>query len=98
MGSLLVVAGIAETIRLVRSGDGGFWFWFSTLVGGGALVVAGTLVLPRRPMPGWALTCLGSVLGILPTVWTLIVPGLLVGLVVATARQASATEQGAADG
>jgi len=35
LGGLLVAAGIAETVRLVRSGDGGLVFWFGTLVGGG---------------------------------------------------------------
>lgn len=92
MGSLLIVAGIAETVRLSRSGDGGLWFWFPTLVGGGALIVAGTVVLPRRPMAGWALTSLGCLLGILPTMWTLIVPVLLVLLVIATARHAARSE------
>lgn len=50
VGGLLVAAGVAETVRLVSTGDGGFWFWFPTLVGGGALVIAGTLLLARRPV------------------------------------------------
>ena len=35
LGGLLVAAGVAETVRLLRSGDGGLAFWFGTLVGGG---------------------------------------------------------------
>jgi hypothetical protein len=99
LGCLLILAGIGETIRLVRSGDGGFFFWFPTLVGGGVLVTAGTLLLPRKPIPGLLLTVVGSLAGILPTMWTLIVPVLLVLLVVASARQARAsTEQEATPG
>lgn len=90
VGGLLVVAGIAETVRLVRTGDGGFWFWFPTLVGGGALVVAGALLLTRSPVLGCVLTTLGALAGILPTMWTLVVPVLLVVLVVVSAKQAAA--------
>ena len=35
LGLLYVGAGIAETVRLVRTDDGGIAFWFGTLVGGG---------------------------------------------------------------
>jgi hypothetical protein len=87
---LLVVAGIAETVRLVRTGDGGFWFWFPTLVGGGALVVAGTLLLSHSPTLGFALTTVGALAGILPTMWTLVVPALLVVLIIVSAKQAAA--------
>ena len=90
LGGLLVVAGIAETVRLVRTGDGGFWFWFPTLVGGGALVVAGTLLLSHSPTLGFALTTVGALAGILPTMWTLVVPALLVVLILVSAKQAAA--------
>ena len=91
LGCLLIVAGIAETVRAVRSGDGGIVFWFGTLVGGGILVLTGTLLQPRRPRPGFVLTTIGCLLGILPTIWTLIVPVLLVVLVIASGKQASAS-------
>ena len=90
LGCLLVAAGIAETVRLVRSGDGGLLFWFGTLVGGGLLVVTGTLLLPRRPVPGCVLTTIGCLAGVAPTMWTLIVPVMLVALVIASAKQAAA--------
>ena len=87
LGCLLIVAGVAETVRLVRSGDGGFFFWFPTLVGGGVLIVAGTLTGSRRPVLGLVLTGLGCLAGILPTMWTLLVPVLLVVLLVSRAQQ-----------
>lgn len=70
--------------------DGGLVFWFGTLVGGGILVLTGTLLLPRRPIPGCLLTTIGCLAGVLPTMWTLIVPVMLVVLVIASAKQAAA--------
>ena len=90
LGGLLVAAGIAETVRLVRSGDGGLAFWFGTLVGGGILVLTGTLLLPRKPIPGCVLTTIGCVAGVVATMWTLVVPVMLVALVIASAKQAEA--------
>lgn len=90
LGGLLVAAGIAETVRLVRSGDGGFAFWFGTLVGGGVLVLTGTLLLPRMPVAGCVLTTIGCVAGLLPTMWTVVVPLMLVALSIATVKQATA--------
>jgi hypothetical protein len=90
LGGLVVAAGITETVRLVRSGDSGFAFWFGTLVGGGLLVLTGTLLLPRKPTPSFILTTIGCVAGLLPTAWTLVVPVMLAALVIATAKQAAA--------
>ena len=91
LGGLLVAAGIAETVRLVRSGDGGPAFWFGTLVGGGVLILFGTLLLPRKPVVGCVLTGLGCLAGLVPTMWTVVVPVLVVALAIAAARRASAT-------
>ena len=90
LGCLLIVGGIAETVRLVRSGDGGIYFWFPTLVGGGVLVIVGTLVASSRPTLGFLLTMIGCFVGIVPTMWTVIVPIMLVVLMVSRARQMSA--------
>lgn len=82
LGCLLLVLGAAETVRVLRSGDGGLAFWFGTLVGGGVLVLTGSALADRRPGLSVALTTLGGVAGILPTMWTVVVPALLVTLVV----------------
>lgn len=82
MGWLLVALGTAETVRVVRSGDGGLAFWFGTLVGGGALILGGVALADRRPTASRALVVAGSVAGMLPTMWTLVVPALLVTLIV----------------
>ena len=90
LGCLLLAAGAAETVRVVRSGDGGLVFWFGTLVGGGVLVLVGTLLLPRRPRTGFVLTTIGCLAGVLPTMWTLIVPVMLVVLIVVSGSRAMA--------
>jgi hypothetical protein len=82
LGCLFVALGIAETIRAVRSGDGGIWFWFGSLVGGGTLVIGGWRL--RRRWPGWsaALVAIGSLAGTIATMWTLVVPLAALTLVV----------------
>ena len=84
LGSLYLAAGVAETVRVVRSGDGGLWFWSGTLLGGGALVLLGLTTFPRGSHMGSALICVGSVLGILATAWTVVVPILALAVVVLT--------------
>jgi hypothetical protein len=82
LGLLYVAAGIAESVRAVTSGDGGLWFWFGSLVGGGALVLSGMAVSPRHPNVGRTLICVGSMMGVLATGWTLVVPLIAVAVVV----------------
>ncbi len=82
LGLLYVAAGIAESVRAVTSGDGGLWFWFGTLVGGGALVLSGMAVSSRHPNVGRTLICVGSMMGVLATGWTLVVPLIAVAVVV----------------
>jgi hypothetical protein len=88
LGLLYLAVGVAETVRVVRSGDGGLWFWGGTLLGGGALVLAGLAALPRRPRAARWSICAGSLLGILATAWTIVVPVLALTVVVLTGRSA----------
>ena len=90
LGGLLVAGGVAETVRVVTSGDGGLAFWFGTLVGGGVLLLAGTLLIPTRPRLGCALTTAGCAAGLLPTMWTVVVPVLLVVLATVCLQRAAA--------
>ncbi len=82
LGLLYVAAGIAESVRAVTSGDGGLWFWLGSLVGGGALVLSGMAVSSRHPNVGRTLICVGSMMGVLATGWTLVVPLIAVAVVV----------------
>ena len=76
VGAVLVAMGTAETVRVVVSGDG-LWalsFWFTSLVGGGALVLLGRLLYRRRPWLAFTLVTLGCVAGANATMWTLAIP------------------------
>ena len=87
VGVLLLVLGVAETVRTVRSGDlSGLPFWFGTLVGGATCVLLGTLLADRWPGTAVALTTIGCLVAIPPTMWTVVVPVLLVTLVVVRIR------------
>ena len=74
LGVLYLAAGIGETVRLTRSGDGGLVFWFGTLVGGAVLVLLGEAA--HRTRPGLAATSIsvGAFLAIPATIWTILVP------------------------
>jgi hypothetical protein len=82
LGFLYIAAGIGETVRLVRSGDGGLLFWFGTLVGGGLLVLLGELLHRTRAGLAATLICVGWLVTVPATIWTLVVPvlGLAVGI------------------
>ncbi|MEO7980323.1 MAG: hypothetical protein ABI807_05475 [Sporichthyaceae bacterium] len=92
LGVTYVLLGVAETIRLVVTGDGGFFFWFGTLVGGGTLLLLGAL--PRQAVRGGRrliAVLLGAALGIPATAWTLVVPILALTVIVSTLMSLSDT-------
>jgi hypothetical protein len=86
LGVTYLLLGVAETIRLLITGDGGFFFWFGTLVGGGTLLLLGAL--PRQVVRGddrrLIAVLLGAILGIPATAWTLVMPFLAITVIVLT--------------
>ena len=85
LGVTYVLLGVTETVRLVVTGDGGFFFWFGTLVGGGLLLLLGAL--PRQAVrDGRRLfaVLVGAALGMPATAWTILVPLLAVAVMVLT--------------
>ena len=92
LGVVYIVAGIAETTRAVVTGDGGIAFWFGSLVGGGVLILLGTLAFRDRPRLSCTLVCVGCLSGVLATMWTIVVP--LVAVVVILLAVQRAGEEG----
>jgi hypothetical protein len=82
LGVLYIVAGIAETTRAIVTGDGGIPFWFGSLVGGGALILVGTLAFRHRPRLCASLVTVGCLAGVLATIWTLVIPLIALAVVV----------------
>jgi hypothetical protein len=79
-----MAAGIAETTRAVVTGDGGIPFWFGSLVGGGAMILLGSLVFRNRRRLSSTFIVLGSLAGVTATTWTLVVPILALTVIVLT--------------
>ena len=86
VGSTFLIFGVLETVRLSRSGDGGFLFWFGTLVGGSALVFLGLFGLQEHPHAAWAVLSIGALAGSVATAWTIIIPVFAVVLIVLKAN------------
>jgi hypothetical protein len=64
--------------------DDGLAFWFLTLFAAAALVLVGTRRPTRNPYVGDAMVALGAAIGILPTLWSLVVPLLAVAVIALT--------------
>lgn len=84
LGIVFVGCGIAESIRVVVSGDGGLAFWFLSLCGGGALILLGSFVVKGRPWLSFTLVAIGCLVAGNATVWTLVLPVLALALLVLT--------------
>lgn len=84
LGVTYMLLGAAETVRLVVTGDGGFVFWFGTLVGGGALLFLGALPQPVPEGRRRLAVVLGAALGMPATVWTLVVPVCAIAVIALT--------------
>jgi hypothetical protein len=90
---LYVAAGIAESVQAVQDPEGNLWFWFGTLIGGGALMLAGMIVSSRHPNVGRGLICVGSMMGVVATTWTVVVPLIAVAVVVLTLHRPRSDER-----
>lgn len=82
MGLLFVLMGLAETVRVFVSGDGGLAFWFGTLVGGGTLILLSTLRWQFRPRLSLGALIIGALAASVATAWTLVLPLLALLLIV----------------
>jgi len=84
---LLVGLGLTEHTDGARGIEAGVVLPVGVLVGGGLLVLAGTILEGVLPRPALALTALGCGASIPAALWTVVVPMLLVALCVRRAWQ-----------
>jgi hypothetical protein len=90
VGIVFIVLGVVEVAVRVLSSDPidteAVVYWFVTLCGGGTLVLLGSFVITR---PGWALAAviLGCLMGMIATVWTVLLPVAALALVVLSILQ-----------
>ena len=74
LGILFVLLGLVEVVTHRNDTAVALAFWGLSLLGGGALVLIGTLVRPTRRAWGLTLLTIGALVATNATVWTLIVP------------------------
>ena len=85
VGIVFILFGVVEVAVRVLSSDPtdieAVVYWFVTLCGGGTLVLLGSFVITR---PGWALAAvvIGCLLGMIATIWTVLLPLAALALVV----------------
>jgi hypothetical protein len=84
VGGALLLLGAAELLTRL-SEPAPLLFWLPTLWGGGCLVLAGVFRAGDRRL-ALSLIVGGTLVGFLPSAWTVIIPVLSVILVVRTAR------------
>ena len=85
--TLLVGLGLTEDADGARGVETGVVLPVGVLVGGGLLVLAGTILEGVLPVPALVLTALGCGASIPAALWTVVVPMLLVALFVRRAWQ-----------
>ncbi|MEO6472958.1 MAG: hypothetical protein ABIR57_13295 [Aeromicrobium sp.] len=86
LGALFVLFGVIEVVTHRNDTAVALAFWGLSLLGGGALVLAGTLVRPTRRSLGLTLLTIGAVVATNATIWTLLVPIFAIVTVVAAYR------------
>ena len=90
VGIVFIVLGVVEVAVRVLSSDPidtqAVVYWFVALCGGGTLVLLGGFVITR---PGWALAAvvIGCLMGMIATVWTVLLPVAALALVVLSILQ-----------
>jgi hypothetical protein len=87
VATLLVGLGLTEGADATRTGAPGAAVPVGVLIGGGLLVLAGTILQGVLPWSGLVLTALGCGFSIPAALWTVFVPLLLVMLFVLRAWQ-----------
>ena len=86
LGIIFVLLGLIEVITHRHDTAEALAIWSLSLLGGGALVLSGTLLRPTHRVWGLTLLTIGALAGTNATVWTLIVPIFAIITVVAAYR------------
>jgi hypothetical protein len=91
---LYLAMGAAEVVTHRDDTVPALLFWTTSLLGGGALVLAGRVLWGTHPTASLVLVLVGTLLGIPATAWTLLVPLLAVLVVALTLRDQTSRSAG----
>ena len=86
LGALFLAVGVIEVVTHLDETARALAFWGLSLLGGGALVLAGTFVRPAKRSLGLTLLTIGAVVATNATLWTVLIPIFAIVTVVAAFR------------
>lgn len=86
LGALFLAFGAIEVVTHLDDTAGALAFWGLSLLGGGALILAGTFVRPAKRTLGLTLLTIGAVVATNATLWTVLIPIFAIVTVVAAFR------------
>lgn len=86
LGGIFVLFGVIEVFTHRDDTAVALAFWGLSLLGGGALVLAGTELRPSRRTVGLTLLTIGALAGTNATLWTLVIPIFAIVTLVAAYR------------
>lgn len=89
LGAVFILFGVIEVVTHRNDTAVALAFWGISLLGGGALVLAGTVARQTRRNVGLTMLTIGAVVATNATLWTLIIPILAIVTVVAAFRDPS---------
>lgn len=81
LAAVYLVFGVIEVYTHRDDTVAALLFWGISLLGGGLVVLAGVAAWAARPLVGLVLVVLGALLGFLATIWSLLVPLLMIAAV-----------------
>ncbi len=84
----LIILGIGEVITRLDE-PGPLWFWLPTLWGGATLIIFGGFAPTENRRMSKVLVVAGCALGVLPSMWTLVMPVLLITVMLRTVNAGS---------
>lgn len=91
LGGIFLAFGVLEVVTHLDDTAVALAYWAVSLLGGGGLVIAGTLLLRSRRRTALALLTIGALVATNATVWTLVLPLFAVYVVVRAWRDTGAT-------
>jgi hypothetical protein len=86
LGGTYLAMGVLEVVTHRDGTAMDLLFWGGSLLGGGALVLAGTVLQAPHRATGLAILTIGTVLGINATLWTLLIPAFAVFVLIRSYR------------
>jgi hypothetical protein len=90
LGATYLVLGVLELVRHNDESAIALLYWAISLLGGGILVLAGLRAMPRSRDVGRGLVAVGAAFGVVPTLWTIVIPAVALVVIARVLREPQA--------